>query len=322
MERDVVAKDLSSVPGRKQKGKQFNAFVSDTRLVSLPVYSYRDYIDPARDAYLSDIEILDRLESKAHATPFDLASNRYRENVIRLQCRDLVRVGVVSRITHDTFTITDAGRDYLAGTKRYPTTDGLFDVAHLPGCTYPSQDWRLTDFSILDPDTIKQINYEEFKNASTDEHGWVDNSPDMTRRRIWNVKRCQLNRIIREFPTNEPLPQQCAHWMRAFAGLHFFPDGNHRTGMNTLQILVEECDFPGSLPIAGNVERFVLQSKLLRHLTADIRFNTLWKRDEHYRLWHQYFRSLLCDVDDRRLPDPSTDHLRQVLNYAREQLQL
>lgn len=305
-----------------RNGKWFNQYGLGTSVVTVAEHSYRDYIDPAHEGYLSDAEILTRLRVQRRASPFDLAEGRHRENVIRLQCRDLVRVGVLRRATHDIFELTTAGQEYLAGTRQYPTEEGMFEVNELVGHELPGRDWRLTDFSILDAATIKQINYDEFESASGDEYGWVNDSPSATRRRIRNVKGFQLHRLIREFPTNEPLPQQCAHWMRAFSGLHFFPDANHRTGMNTLQILVEESSCPLSLPIAGNIDRYVLQSKLLRHLTVDIRFNTLWKRDEHYQLWHTYFRNLLCGVGDRRPPDLSTGHLRQVLNYAREQLQL
>lgn len=182
----------------------------------------------------------------------------------------------------------------------------------------PDDEWRITDFSILDAETVKQINLGIFEEGEDDEYGWVKGDPSLTERRIRNVKEFQINRVMREFPTNEPLPQQCAHWMRAFSGLHFFPDANHRTGMNTLQILVEESDYPGSLPISEDIERFVLQSKLTRHLNSKIRFNRLWKRDAHYALWHQYFRNLLCDVPDRHPITPSDDQLRQTLHYARE----
>lgn len=258
------------------------------------------------------------MEGYTRATPQRLAEGRFRENVLRLQCRDLCRVGVATRCTHDTFEVTADGGRVLRGIEQYPIRDGLFDVERMDSVERPDEEWRITDFSILDAETVKQINLGIFEDAGDDEYGWVKGNPSLTERRIRNVKEFRIDRVMREFPTNEPLPQQCAHWMRAFAGLHFFPDANHRTGMNTLQILVEESDYPESLPISEDIERFVLQSKLTRHLNSKIQFNTLWKRDAHYALWHQYFRNLLCDVPDRHPITPSNDHLRQTLHYARK----
>ncbi|MFQ3320815.1 MAG: prophage maintenance system killer protein, partial [Natronomonas sp.] len=174
------------------------------------------------------------------------------------------------------------------------------------GFSPPSTNWRISDFSILDPPTIKQINF-------------VRSDRQLTKRRIWNVKNSRLSRLMREFPTNEPLPKQCAHWMRAIAGIHLFPDANHRTGINTLQILVAENPCEVELTISGEIEWYVLQSKLIRHLQADVRFDTLWKRDEHYTLWHRYFRSELCGEDHAHAKQADIEHLRTVLSHARKQ---
>lgn len=280
-------------------------------------HSYRDAVDPTQPQYISDLDILRSVQSYGRSTSKLLAEGRYRENVIRLQCRDLCRIGLMYSCSHDTFSITAQGENALHG-ERPPISDGLFEISEISDTHYPPRNWRLTDFGILDPETIKEINLTEFDEAENDEYGWVDGDPALTRRRIKNVKRFQLHRIIHEFPTNEPLPQQCAHWMRAFAGLHLFPDANHRTGMNTLQILVEESSCDASLPISKDIERFVLQSKLIRHLNSKIQFNTLWKRDEHYSLWHRYFRNLLCDIPDRHTLAPPDEDLRRVLRYARE----
>lgn len=281
-------------------------------------HSYRSAIDPAQPQYLSDSDILRSIQRQGRSTPELIAEGRYRENVIRLQCRDLCRIELLSFCSHDTVSITKRGETALSDGATHPVTDGLFEVSEIDTVNYPAQNWRLTDFTILDPETIKEINLNEFTEANDEEYGWVDGDPELTQRRIKNVKRFQLRRIIREFPTNEPLPQQCAHWMRAFAGLHLFPDANHRTGMNTLQILVEQNSCDVSLPISKNIERFVLQSKLIRHLDSKIRFNTLWKRDEHYTLWHQYFRDLLCETPDRHSLTPPDEDLRRVLRHARE----
>lgn len=280
--------------------------------------AYRAKIEPESPQYRSDVDVLRAVREHGQATPKLLAQSRYRENVLRLQCRDLCRLGALVACSHDTFEITELGIGVLAGDDSLPRNHGVFDLEACPSVQLPPAEWRITDFDILDAETIKEINLGLFEEAEEDGYGWVDGDPELTRRRIQNVKDFRIDRLMSEFPTTEPLPQQCAHWMRAYAGLHFFPDANHRTGMNTLQILFEENIDSDSLPISDDIERFVLQSKLTRHLNSRIEFDTLWKRDAHYTLWHQYFRNLLCDVPDRHPISPPTEHLRQTLRFARK----
>lgn len=278
-------------------------------------FSYREFIDPSEPMYLSDQNIIDYLANLDHASPHTLAQHRYRENVIRLQLRDLNRIGIVQNLAHDTYKLTTLGRDVHCGNKSFPANDGLFDVHTICGEKYPNSNWCLDDFSKLDGETIKQLNFDIIEN-SAQEYGWVNGSPEKTKQKIHNVADTDLHRLMREFPTHEPLPQQCAHWLRAIAGLHFFPDANHRTAMNSLSVIYNTLT-DEALPIGTDIKRVVLESKIARHLLADIRFDTLWKRDALYDVWHRYFRLLLCDNGHRR-HDPPEHHLRLVLNYARE----
>lgn len=286
--------------------------------------SYRDSIFPSREAYISDREILERLAGRGDASPWQLAERRRRENVIRLQCRDLTRAGLISEVSHEQYQITDAGVELLPGNEPKMDTSGMIDLDQFLAVDHIEDSWNLSDFSLLDPETIKEINRGEFKSGA--QYGLVKEDSnlterELTERRISNVPASRINRLIEEFPTNEPLPQQCAHWMRAFTGIHFFPDANHRTGMNTLQILVDHnCDT--ELSITDDIGWYILQSKLIRHLQSDIRFNTLWKRDEHYTLWHRYFRQVLCGSDEWYKSPHSREDLRDVLRYARERKQL
>lgn len=280
-------------------------------------HSYRDFIDPTKQMYLSDQDILEIFTENSHLSPYEIAENRYRENVIRLQLRDLKRIDIVREKAHDTYEMTEYGHSVYRNEHTLPCQGGLFDIESISPKSRPKAEWSMTDFSKLDGETIKKLNFENIEDSSQ-EYGWVEESPSLTRQRVSNVPDTDLHRTIREFPTHDPLPQQCAHWMRALAGMHWFPDANHRTGMNSLSIPYELLT-GDSLPISLEIERTVLESKLSRHLLTHISFNTLWKRDSLYCVWHRYFRRLLCG-DGTRTHEPPKHHLRLVLNYAREVL--
>jgi hypothetical protein len=267
--------------------------------------------------YISDRDILNLLVDVEHASPRDLAQQRYRENVIRLQIRDLERIGLVRNLAHDTYELSSYGRSVHEADEELPSEEGLFNLSEIADSPSPDSDWCLNDFTNLDGETIKELNFDIIED-SEEEYGWVHDSPNKTRQKIGNVPETDLHRVMREFPTHDPLPQQCAHWLRAIAGLHFFPDANHRTGMNTLAVLYRTLT-DQQLPIGDNIERVVLESKIARILLSDVRFDTLWKRDELYHVWHRYFRLVLCD-DGYRRHDPPEHHLRLILNYAREVL--
>lgn len=280
-------------------------------------HSYREFIEPAEPMYLSDRDILGYLNEFEHASPHEIAQQRFRENVIRLQLRDLTKVNLVNNLTHDTYKLTSYGKSVYNGEESLPSQGGLFNIPEIVGDSLPESDWCLTNFSNIDGETIKELNFDIIEDTA-EEYGWVHGSPQKTRQKIRNVPETDLHRIMREFPTHEPLPQQCAHWLRAIAGLHFFPDANHRTAMNTLSVLYQTLtDEP--LRIGNNIERVVLESKIARTILTTVRFDTLWKRDALYQVWHRYFRFILCD-DGYRRHEPPEHHLRLILNYAREVL--
>ncbi|GAB3686501.1 hypothetical protein GCM10028857_18650 [Salinarchaeum chitinilyticum] len=264
--------------------------------------------------YISDQELLESLSTISPQTPKQMAEGRRRENVIRLQCRYLQDIGLVQAVARDLFEITEDGRQFVAESSELPTGSGyvLFEESlELPA-------GRITDFESLDPTVVKIIN-REFLEDSSNDYGWVREDRDLTESRIMNVKGYQLNRVMREFPRFVSLPRQCAHWMRAIVGLHFFPDANHRTGMATLYALLDANGVApdnGSWP-GSEIDKAVLYSKILRGLVTPVRFDTLWLCDELYQHWEQYFRRLFYDTDSYR-PELSTDYLREVLDYARE----
>lgn len=270
--------------------------------------------------YVSDFHILEELRTESKSTPYGIASDRYRENVIRLQLRDLRRIGLVRRIGAELYETTEYGDQVFRDVESLPVSDGLFEIGTIAPEQYPSDSWRLQDFSTIDGGTIKQINYDIIEDTA-EVYGWVRDSPELTRTRIQCVPDTDIHRLIREFPTHDPLPAQCAHWVRAFAGIHFFPDANHRTATNTLEYLVEQNEGPATKLIQPDIGRTVLLSKYARTLQADNRFNTLWTRDEHFYIWYRYFTRVLTDHGERRRPhDPPTELLDDCLQDVRGRL--
>jgi len=269
--------------------------------------------------YITDAEIIRWFaeQQSNHHSPYEIAESRRRENVIRLQCRKLSRAGLLAEHSHDVFYITNKGRDYHRGKIAPPAKNGQLKTEEMEEADKGETAGILTDVSGIDADNIEIINEDLFSHP---EHEYGNRgSPAETRASIHRVKDYRINRVIREFPCSEPLPAQCAHWVSAFAGLHFFPDANHRTAVISLGVLLEKNDAVFKNLDAGNISRAVLESKLARLLHSDVRFNTLWKKDELYAVWHQYFSYLLYDVGDTLPTTPSDQYLRSVLEKARNE---
>lgn len=131
--------------------------------------------------------------------------------------------------------------------------------------------------------------------------------------RISKVRNGDIGRIMAEFPVHEPLPNQCAHWVRAIVGLHFFPDANHRTAMATLNVILQ---LNGISPVRWSDRRYktaIFKSKMIRRFILDVRFDNLWCKDELYLLWHRYFVSRLYNMPSYDHSTPEYEHLSSLL---------
>ena len=267
--------------------------------------------------YRSDWELLNELRSRTKLSPYLLSENRFRENVIRLQLEDLTRIGATRKVGYETYAITPYGTNVARDRCVVPSENGLLTVREIAPEQFIAEDQRLRDFSSIDGQTVKQINFEI--SEETDRiYGWIRDNRDLTRRRIRNVPDTDIHRVIREFPTNDPLPAQCAHWIRTVVGLHLFPDANHRTATNTLEYLIEHELDVGHELVQESIGRTVLLSKYIRTFHADVRFNRLWERDELFQLWHRYFTRVFADtVESRRPHDSTTSVLDRILENAR-----
>ncbi|WP_255194091.1 Fic family protein [Natronobeatus ordinarius] len=113
------------------------------------------------------------------------------------------------------------------------------------------------------------------------------------RRRIWNVRNGDLQRVLDGFPTDEPLVEQCALWMHAVVGKHFFPDANHRTAIVLLRQLLRDNGIdPGEWPIERTKEARRESHEVCREIPP-VRLDALYERDELYGVWKRYFEEVL-----------------------------
>ncbi|QHS16480.1 hypothetical protein GWK26_04545 [haloarchaeon 3A1-DGR] len=204
-----------------------------------------------------------------------------------------------------------------------PHRDGylsLLDVLDVPNR-------RITDFTGLTQEYIKQRNYDYYDIArdpyldSEQTYSVNARDPRQEANAVLSAKKWKLDRLIRELPRTEPVVSQCAHWVTSVAGLHLFPDANHRTAMVTLYALVLDNDiiredhrWPGTQEEIGKA---VLLSKYHRHLSPRLNFDRLWRRDTLYWHWYQYFEHLLHDVDYPALRNHSEGKLRRKLQQVR-----
>lgn len=88
------------------------------------------------------------------------------------------------------------------------------------------------------------------------------------------------------------MESQCAHWMHAFAGKHFFPDANHRTALATVRATLRQNDVEVGRWPQERTERAVEESKRVRR-SLDIDMSNLYSKDGMYHVWLDYFEEVL-----------------------------
>lgn len=170
-------------------------------------------------------------------------------------------------------------------------------------CPVPADERpRITDLSTPTPEAIKYRNTQFLQDADHPYETGLDDDVDRLRRQIWNVRNGDLRRLFREFPTQEPLPRQCAHWTHAVVGKHFFPDANHRTAIATLRRLLRHngIDPPPWPPERLRVVR--RDSHRIRREIEPVRLDTLYRRDRLHDRWYAFFTdvALATETDPNR----------------------
>lgn len=147
---------------------------------------------------------------------------------------------------------------------------------------------RITDASVIEPEDIKGRNHRFFKNPDHPYDVPAD-FETFTQNKIGVVRNGDLNRVIRGLPKDVPVHQQCALWVRALVGKHFFPDANHRTAMLTLWFLLDENGIdPPNWP-GEQIANTVYNSKVVRRDIEIVTLDNLWERDELHAVWCQHF---------------------------------
>lgn len=151
---------------------------------------------------------------------------------------------------------------------------------------------RITDQSSISPEDMKFRN-TWFLQADLEYERTGNDSFEQLRHDIWVTRNSDLRRVLRDFPTDAPLHEQCAGWMHAVAGKHFFPDANHRTALALLRELLRENGLPPGKWPAGISERTVLHSHNVRAEIDPVELDTLYRKDRLFLIWLLYFKTVL-----------------------------
>ncbi len=267
----------------------------------------RPWRDHERSNTTTDRQVVSSLADDGPARPRDIARGRFRENVIRLQCRYLTAAGLLEQVATDTFD-ADSGA--------VTTLDPMASDGFLPTARIETADTRISGFDGIDARLLRELNHTFLGRGN---YGLVRGDVATTRRKIDAVSRYRIDRVLREFPFWERRVQQCAHWIRAFAGLHFFPDANHRTALASLYAVLTQSDVApptDEWPFEW-IEHAVSRCKLLRSLHSRVTFASLWERDELYYHWLRYFRNGFFDTDRRSRNTRPRELLDSAVDYVR-----
>ena len=154
------------------------------------------------------------------------------------------------------------------------------------------EELRITDLSCLSAEDFKQRNTKFLEGDAHYDMNQYSLQVHI-RHDSWAAPNHDLRRVLREAPTDEPLVDQCALWMHAVVGKHFFPDANHRTAIALLRHLLRENGIePGKWPVE-RTKRVREESHEVRAALPPIRMDTLYERDELFELWRAYFSDVL-----------------------------
>lgn len=149
--------------------------------------------------------------------------------------------------------------------------------------------YRITYLDCMSASTIRETNLSFLQMDEMEYDVMPGRTKLRTRKEIRRVTDDNLNRLFEEFPTETLLHEQCALWVHAVAGKHYFPDANHRTAIATLRELLQEngldeyVHWPERFPAEA-----ITESKTIRgELSIDL--STLYRRDELFEHWLNFF---------------------------------
>lgn len=151
---------------------------------------------------------------------------------------------------------------------------------------------KIMDLSSIGPEDMKFRN-TAFLRSDLEYERTGNESFEQLRHDIWVTRNGDLRRVFRDFPVGVPLYEQCAGWMHAVAGKHFFPDANHRTALALLRELLRENDIPPGKWPPEMSKQTVLYSHRVRAEIEPVRLDTLYRQDRLFLLWVLYFKTVL-----------------------------
>lgn len=164
--------------------------------------------------------------------------------------------------------------------------------------TRDPEDWpRIIDLSVLEPEDFKYRNEQFLTDEAQPYETGMDKPQQELREEIWRVRNGDIQRVLDRFPTDKPLREQCALWMHAVVGKHFFPDANHRTAMALLRELLQENRIDYERWSVERLRTARKESHEIRRKIEPVHLDTLYRRDPLYEVWLSFFEDELVVVD-------------------------
>ena len=157
---------------------------------------------------------------------------------------------------------------------------------------------RITDLSALDAEDFKLRN-TKFLHGDTEYEQTGNESFEHLRHQIWVTRNGDIRRVLYQFPIEWPLEEQCAGWMHAVVGKHFFPDANHRTAVVLLRRLLAENGITYAAWSLDRLREARVKSHNIRREIETVRLDTLYRKDELYEVWWRFFDDELQVVESR-----------------------
>ena len=225
------------------------------------------------DGPLTDVELTSKFADR-HGS----LRESIRSHVNDLCIRGLARyLGQPDGYGERTYESTSFGKQYFEGTVSAESPQEYVD--------------RIIDLSLIGADDVRHRN-AKFLQGDAKYDIRSHESQLGLKKDIWGVRCGDINNLLRRFPRDPPLLDQCALWMRAWTGKHFFPDANHRTAIAILRnILLNRGFIPGTWSTERS-KQAIRESKRER-TKREYTLDSIYERDSHFVTWKSYFIDVL-----------------------------
>lgn len=152
---------------------------------------------------------------------------------------------------------------------------------------------QITDLSFLDAEDIKIENTKFLIDSEQDYESGTEDVEHRLRHRIWVTRNGDIRKIFYQFPFDESLHDQCALWMQALVGKHFFPDANHRTAVVILRDVLSQNGIQPGPWDPDKTHRTRKESHEVRKEHPPITLADIYQRDPLYEVRRSYFNDVL-----------------------------